>query len=48
MAEWHAIGLAFWQVADHPETMYRCAGRLQDATGSNMRSCRTKSRAYVQ
>ena len=34
--------------ADQPETMARWAGRLQDATGSNMWSCRTKCCAYTQ
>ena len=36
------------QIADHSETRNRCWGRLQDALGSNMRSCRTKSRAHAQ
>ena len=36
------------QFADQPETWNRCAGRLQDAVGSNMWSCRTKSCAYFQ
>jgi hypothetical protein len=36
------------QRADHSETMKRCAGRLHDAFGSYMWSCRTKLRAYAQ
>jgi hypothetical protein len=35
-------------LADHSETMNRCAGRLHDAFGSNMWSWRTKLRAYAQ
>ena len=35
-------GSSLLQLADHPETMNRCSGRLHEAFGSNMRSCRTK------
>lgn len=41
-------GLLVVQCADQPLTMYRWAGRLHDATGSNMWSSRMKSSAYVQ
>src|SRR5437667_283444 len=33
--------LGLMQVADHPDTMYRCDGRLQLSTDSNMWSWRT-------
>ena len=36
------------QLADHPETRKRCAGRLHELFGSNMWSWRTKLRAYAQ
>ena len=34
--------------ADQPETMNRCAGRLQERSGSNMWSWSTKCFAYDQ
>jgi len=37
--EWHE------HFADQPETRYRCSGRLQDVSDSNMWSCSTKFRA---
>ena len=34
--------------ADHADTMKRWAGRLQEASGSNIWSCSTKFLAYAQ
>ena len=42
------IGSAFALRADQPNRVKRCAGRLHEAFGSNMRSCRTNWCAYVQ
>ena len=38
----HDIGsFGLRQVADQPETRYRCEGRVQESTGANIRSCST-------